>query len=212
MRAILPDFKIDIEYSDGNIPDLFREKKELAYCAVKQIEDTHKILREFLISTDPIEATLIAERFDRDFAKTLTMPEIFDSNLYYKSKRFLEQVEFLKNDELLKPFLKLKRDIKNNVNEFLVSNLSSVGLNSVHMIEIRYNASTFETLIVENCILNFDSSVIKNYCEFINCNEGNINLQINVGLNLRNQDPILLNECCLLSIIEKIYGLKYFAA
>lgn len=210
-NAISPEFKRNIEYIDGNIPDLFKEQKHEAYSFITEIEKLHAQLTEFVEETNPIKACIVAESFNNYYRGSIKIPEIFDSNFFYKSKRYLEQINSLKNDKILETYLLLKYQIKKEINNFLSSNLNSVKLTSNHIISIKYNQLDLSGLSVENEIVNKKDVISKDYYHYLILKEGNIKMSVNIGLHIKNQDlSANFNECCLIDVMEKIYELKYY--
>ena len=210
LSAIHPDYKIEIDYVDGNIPDLFREQKVKAYDFMLEIEKIHKQLLEFIQEVSPLESTYIAEIFNKDHSGNLEIPQIFDENFYFKAKRYLEQIDNLKNDGILENYLDLKNIINDKVNSYLSTHTSKIDSTSQHIIYIKYNKHNLSNLEVNNNIISNDCS-LDEYSKFLYLEEGKIEIAINIGVHITDDNLMRnLNECCLIDIMEKIYELKYF--
>lgn len=209
--AILPEYKKEIAYSDGNIPDLFKEQKLEAYDCILQLEKIHSQLVKFVQEIDPIEACYIAELFKYDNQKVIRMPQIFNKDFYYKARRYLEQINYLKDDGILATYLSLKNIIRTEVNNFLSCNISNVSLTTEHIISINYNSLDLSDIHIQNEFISSNGPNIKDYSYFLFLKEGEIKMAINIGLHLRNNDlRPNINECCLNNLMDKIYELKYF--
>lgn len=210
LNAIHPDFTRDIEYTDGNIPDLFKEQKVKAYNHILEIEKIHSILSKFIQNTNPIESCNIAESFNHTYSNDIKIPQIFDKDFFYKAQRYLEQINHLKNDGVLDNYLFAKEVIRNNVNEFLRSNICKVDSTSGHIVSIEYNPVHLDNIQVANEIMS-NNHPQKKYFEYLTLEEGKIAIIINIGTHFKNENMVpFMNECCLNDIIEKIYELKYF--
>lgn len=205
LNAIHPDFTREIDYTDGNISDLFREQKVKAYDFIYEIEKIHIQLLKFIQEINPIESCYIAEIFNHHYRGGIKTPQIFDEDFYYKAKRYLKQIDNLKNEGILESYLSIKELIRNNVNSFLLSNICNVELTSQHIISIKYNSIDFSDLKVNNEIMS-NSISFCDYFSYLTLEEGEINVAINIG---RNPNPYI-NEHCLIDIMGKIYELKYF--
>lgn len=205
LNAIHPDFTREIDYTDGNISDLFREQKVKAYDFICEIEKIHTQLLKFIQEINPIESCYIAEIFNHHYRGGIKTPQIFDEDFYYKAKRYLKQIDNLKNEGILESYLSIKELIRNNVNSFLLSNICNVELTSQHIISIKYNSIDFSDLKVNNEIMS-NSISFCDYFSYLTLEEGEINVAINIG---RNPNPYI-NEHCLIDIMGKIYELKYF--
>lgn len=207
--AIHPDFKISIEYNDGNIPDLFKEQKTRAYDFMLEIEEIHSALMKFVQEVRPIESCYIAQLFNTRYKDYLKIPEIFDKNFYYKAKNYAEQIENLKNDGILDIFISFREIIRNDVNHFLLSNIDKIDSMSHHIISIKYNSNDLSNLQVNNEILSKpDSDNI--YFKYLDLKEGEFKVSTWIGNHLNNIPLIHINEVCLNDILNKIYELKYF--
>lgn len=210
LNAIHPDFTRDVDYTDGNIPDLFREQKVEAYDFILEIEKIHAQLLSFVQEINPIESCSIAEIFNNYFGGEIKIPQIFNENFYYKAKGYFEQINYLKDDRILDNYLSLKELIRNNVNDFLTSNICKVDLTSQHIISIKYNPIDLSDLQVNNEITSIGHS-FSDYYKYLYLKEGEIKISIKIGLHVRNDNLTpYINDCCLIDIMEKIYELKYF--
>lgn len=210
-NAIHPDYKKDIEYCDGNIPELFKEYKENAYSFVCDLEKMHLILLKFIQEMNPIEACYLAEEFDYKFGQGMRVPQIFDKNFYFKSKRYIEQIHLLKNDGILEGFLSIKNIIRNQINDFLILNKDIIDLHSSLIVLITYNTKDFSSLKVSNELISELNVEREEYHIYLKLSEGEIKSKINIGRTVKNcLIPIKFNECCLIDLVEKIYELKYF--
>lgn len=208
--AIHPDFKINIEYNDGNIPDLFRDQKIRAYNFMLKIEEMHSILMEFVQEVRPIESSYIAQSFNTEYNGHLRIPEIFDPNFYYKAKSHEQQVESLKNDGILDTFISFREIIRNEVDRFLSGNVDKIDSMSYHIISIKYNPNDLSNLQVSNEILSQPSSD-NIYYKYLDSKEGYFRVSISIGKHINNNIPLTnINEVCLNDILDKIYTLKYF--
>ena len=208
-NVISPEFKYKIEYCDGNITELFREYKEKAYIFVKKIEEIHALLSKFIQETNPINSCYIAEEFNYRFDRDLKIPEIFDENFYYKLKNYIEQISNLKKDKILENFLGLSKQIKNKTDQYLRSQKQTFSETTKLILMIKYEKKDFSNLTV-NCRLG-NTNNMDRYYKFTKLKEGEIELLINIGIDVRNKNIVTqLNECCLIEILQKIYELKYF--
>ena len=152
--AIHPDFKKEIDYIDGNIPDMFKEQKLKAYDLILEIEKIHSQLLKFILEIDPVESCYIAELFNHYHRDVIRIPQIFDKDFYYKAQRYIVQVKQLKDDCILETYLSFKKHIRNEVNSFLSSNICDVNLTSQHIISINYNSVDLSSLNVQNEIIS----------------------------------------------------------
>ncbi len=209
-NAIHPDYTRNVDYSDGNIPDLFREQKIIAYNFILEIEKIHAQLLKFVQEINPIESCYIAEIFNHYYKGEIKIPQIFDEDFYYKAKSYIEQINNLKDDGILENYLSLKEIIRNSVNNFLSSNICNVDLKSQHIISIKYNPINLTDLQVNNEITS-NGTFFSDYYDYLNLKEGEIKIAIKIGLHVKNNNltPVI-NECCLIDIMGKIYELKYF--
>lgn len=209
LNAIHPDYIRDIDFSDGNIPDLFREQKIKAYNFIVEIEKIHAQLLKFVEEIDPIESSYIGEIFNHYHRGEIEIPQIFDENFYHKAKSYIEQINILKDDGILENYLSLKELIRNNVNAFLTYNISNIDLSSQHIISIKYNPINLIDLQINNEITSKDT-LYSGYYDFIYLKEGGIKIAIKIGLHVKNNDlTSSINEFCLIEIMKKIYELKY---
>lgn len=209
--AIHPDYRKDIEYCDGNIPELFKEYKEKAYSFVCDLEKMHEILLKFIQEINPLESCYFAEEFNHYFRDTMKVPQIFDPDFYFKSKRYIEQINLLKNDGILEDFLSIKNIIRNQINDFLIANKEVIDTQSRLIVLITYNAKDFSSLKISNELIsevNIENEKIHIYLQL---SEGEIKSKINIGRFVKNGTMLIkFNECCLIDLVEKIYELKYF--
>jgi len=143
-NAIHPDYKKEIDYVDGNIPDLFREQKVKAYEFMLRIEKIHNYLLKFIQEVYPLESSYIAESFNHYYSSDMKIPQIFDKGFYYKAKRYLEQINYLINDGILENYLIIKDLIKNNISSFLSKNIHKIDLNSLHIISLASESRDFK--------------------------------------------------------------------
>lgn len=208
-NAMSSEFKYKIEYCDGNIAELFREYKEKAYIFIKKIEEIHAFLSKFIQETNPINSCYIAEEFIHRFDINLKIPEIFDKEFYYKLKNYIEQISSLKKDKILENYLGLPKQIENKVNQYLINQKQTLNKTTKLILVIKYYKTDFSNLTV-NCMLG-NTNNIDRYYKFTKLKEGEIELSINVGINVRNKNIVAqLNKYCLIEILQKIYELKYF--
>jgi len=107
--AILPEYKEDIEHWFGDIPDLFKNQKKEAFDVMLEIEEIHEILKEFVESTDPIEACYIAEGLHHHFGTSIRIPEIFDKDFYYAANNLKEMVDNMRNDGALDNYISARK-------------------------------------------------------------------------------------------------------
>ncbi|MDA3883237.1 MAG: hypothetical protein PF481_08115 [Bacteroidales bacterium] len=209
--AIHPDYKMDIEYCDGNVPEIFKEYKEKAYSFVCELENMHEILLKFIQEANPLESCYLAEEFDHYFGQGVSVPQIFDKSFYLKAKRYIEQINYLRNDGILGNFLSVKNIIRNKVNEFLLLNNNVIDSKSKLIVLITYNTTDFNSLRISNKLTSEVSLENEKYQSYILLSEGQIESKINIGISCANGSlPIQINECCLIDMVEKIYELKYF--
>jgi len=209
--AIHPDYKRDIAYCDGNIPELFKEYKEKAYSIVCELEKMHEILLKFIEEIDPIKACYFAEKFDYHFRDSIKIPQIFDKDFYLKSKRHIEQINLLKNDGILEDFLSIKNIIMNQVNDFLIANKDIINSQSRLIVLITYNTRDFGTLKINNELISEVNNENEKFYTYLQLSEGEIKIKIYIGRSVKNSTiPIKFNEACLIDLVNKIYELKYF--
>jgi len=210
LNAIHPDLTRDVDYIDGNIPDLFREQKVKAYDFILEIKVIYTQLLKYIQEIHPVESCYIAELFHLHYSADIKIPEIFDKDFYNKAKSYLEQIKYLKNDGILDNYLSLKERIRNSVNSFLSSNICKVDLTSEHIITVIYNSVDLSNIQVKNEIRSHNSS-FNDYYNYLNLEEGEITMAIKIGHHVENNNLTpCINECCLIDMLEKIYELKYF--
>lgn len=208
-NAIHPEYKYNIEYNDGIIPDLFSEQKTKAYKFMLEIEEIHKQLLNFIEEVSPLESSYIAELFNRNYNGVIKIPQIFDNDFYHKTKRYLEQINHLKDEGILENYLKLRDIISNNINRYLSSNIKNVGLKSQHLISLKYKGSDLSEVQIINRIVTSKYSLI-DYSKYLYLKEGHIKIVIDIGLDIKNNNlPLKVNNVIVNDIIEKIYELKY---
>ena len=209
LNAIDPDFTFDIDYSDGKVSDIFREKKQEAYDFILQIEEIHKHLVSFVKETNPIESCYIAQSFNLEY-DNLRIPEIFSMDFYYKSRNYSEQIERLRKDGILNSFLSLRSSIRHRINSFLENFKGVIERDSRLVISIKYDTISLDNLIVDSVILS-ESNPSNGYFEFREVREGNFKAVISIGWHLRNGNLWRsVKEICLIDMVQKIYELKYF--
>ena len=207
-EAISPEFKYKIDYCDGNIIEIFREYKEKAYAFITKIEEMHVLLSKFIQETNPINSCYFAEEFHYSFNNNIRIPEIFDRDFYYKLNAYIEQINDLKKDKILEKYLDLSKLIKNKTNQYLKRSKQLLDEKTKFHLLIKYNKSDFSDLLIDFSLNKMNKE--NGYYNFITLEEGNIELSINIGINIRNNDVVIqLNECCLIEILQKIYELKY---
>ncbi|MFA6946683.1 MAG: hypothetical protein WC220_12360 [Pedobacter sp.] len=210
-NSIYPDFKRNIDYVDGNIPDLFKEQKLRAYDFIVEIEKMHSLLLKFIQEVDPVEACYIAESFNHYHQDRIETPQIFNKDFYYKCKRYFDQINLLKGDGVLETYLSLKKIVKDEVDNFLSSNIRNVDVNSQLIVYLKYSSKDLSNLIIQNEIKPLNDITPKDYFSYSVLTEGEIKMLVNIGLNVRNSDlSTCFNECCLIDVMEKIYELRYF--
>lgn len=210
-EAIHPDYRKDIEYCDGNIPELFKEYKEEAYSFVCDLEKMHEILLKFIQEINPLESCYFAEEFDHYFGSNMKVPQIFDKDFYFKSKRYIEQINLLRNDGILEDFLSIKNIIRNQINDFLIVNKSIINSQSGLVVLVTYNTKDFSSLKISNELISEVDIENEKFHIYLQLSEGEIKSKYNIGRAVHNGiTPVKFNECCLIDLVEKIYELKYF--
>jgi hypothetical protein len=209
-NAIHPDYKKAIDYVDGNIPDLFREQKVKAYEFMLRIEKIHTHLLKFIQEVYPLESSYIAQSFNHYYSSDMKIPQIFDKDFYYKAKRYLEQINCLKNDGILENYLSIKNLIKDSINSYLSPNINKIDLNSLHIISLKYNKLDLSSFQINNEIVS-NNNHFNDYYKYLNLDEGDISIAINPRFDVKNNSlKPNINEVCLIDIMENIYELKYF--
>ena len=204
-----PDLKnIDFRYISSlddpieGISQSFFVLKERAYKTVLDIEKLHSNLIEYIKELDPIKAMLIAEKIEH-FSGHISIPEIFDPNLYYNARKFLEKKQNLINDNILQSYLDLWNDIEKEIESFITNNREYfLNKNFFHCI-IVYDKATLKILSITKNFLNSNKVKRNDYFFFNQSTEGHIEFTFRaVDLKLNS---ILLDE-----ILEKVYELKYY--
>ena len=209
--AIHPDYKRDIDYVDGNIPDLFSDQKIEAYSFILEIEQIHSKLLKFVQEIDPVEACYAAELFNYYYRGVINIPQIFNRDFYDKAKCYIEQINHLKDDGILETYLSTKAHIRKEINDFLSSNKFSLNRTSQHFLSIIYNSIDLKNLSVQNEIVPTSDLCKMDYFSYSTLQEGKIEMVINVGLHIKNNEVYSsFNEYCLTDIVHKIYELRYF--
>lgn len=211
LDAISPEFKVNIEYGDGNIVDIFKEQRQDAYDFLQIIEEIHRLVTEFIVETNPMKANILGESFNHEYEGGLSIPRLFDRDFYSKTKSYLEQIKLLKKDNILDNFLVLKEQIQSQINSYLLSNIQFVNIGTRHIITVKYSAGDFTNLEVINDLEHNQVYTSNDYLIYSILKEGEIKMQINIGLNVRNNDLSgCFNGACLIDLVDKIYQLKYF--
>lgn len=209
--AIHPDYKKDIEYNDGNIPELFKEYKEEAYSFVCKLEKMHAILLKFIQEMNPVESCYFAEEFNHYVRNGMNAPQIFDKGFFYKSKRYIQQINFLRNDGILEDFLLLKNIIRTQINDFLILNKDVIDLKSRLIVLITYNSKDFSSLKISNELISEENIINEKNNTYLKISEGEIKRIFYFWYEVKNGTKFIkLNEFCLVDLVEKIYELKYF--
>jgi hypothetical protein len=178
--AIHPDYKMDIDYIDGNIPDIFKEQKLKAYDFILEIEKIHSQLLKFVQEIDPVESSYIAELFNHYNRDVIRIPQIFDKDFYYKAQKYLELINHLKDDGVLETYLSLKKNIRNEIDNFLSSNIFNVNLTSQQIISIKYDLVDLSGMNVQNEIIPTKGYYDKKYFSYLVLKEGEIKMSINI--------------------------------
>jgi hypothetical protein len=138
-NAILPEYKENIEHWSGNIPELFKQKKQDAFDTLLTIDNIHELLKKIIECVDPIEFCYIAEKFYHDFGGSIRLPEVFNKDFYYGAKNFKEMVDSLRNDGILDNYISLRKYITNEINLFFKSySNNDIDKNAIHKIKFQY--------------------------------------------------------------------------
>ncbi len=211
LDAISPEFRMGIDFVDGDITDLFKEQRQKAFEFLQEIETVHKLLTEYICETNPIEATILAESFNHSYQGSLSIPRIFDRDFYYKATSYLEQINSLKADDILDNFILLKDQIQTEIDSYLESNGNRLKPDHIHIIKITYEPSDLTILKISNDLIINTSLDSSDYMKFLKLIEGEIEISVNIGIDVKNnKSNYFFNEVCLIDILNKIYELKYF--
>ena len=210
-NAILPEYKEDIENWLGDIPEIFKSQKEKAFNTISEIEEIHELLKNFVESIDPIEACYLAEELD-GIGNSFHLPEIFDSNFYYVAKNLKEMVDNMRSDGALDNYISTRKIISSKINSFLQGySIADIDNNTIHKIKIEYNPYDFSFIDITNSILHLcKNELYKVFLNIINAKEGYIVLSWKIGITVKNNHLVRMNDACLHAIMEKIYALKYY--
>ena len=205
---ILPEFNEEIEYSSGRIPEMFRERKVEAYNSIIEIEKVYGLLKEFVETIDPVEATIIAEKLNNEYShRTLEIPELFSPDFYYLLVNHRKLVLSLKKDGALDNYILAKTRIQRNLNEFLLNQNFVNNEKLTHTITVLYNPNNLEINKIDNHLEIKEQS---DFCEFFTLTEGTISLCYKIGLQAKAIGHFRVNEYILIQICEKMHELKYF--
>ncbi len=209
--AILPEYKEGIEHRFGDIPDLFKNQKKEAFKAMLEIEEIHKLLREFVESIDPIEACYIAEGLNHRFGISISMPEVFNKDFYYGAKNLKEMVDNMRNDGTLDNYISARKYITSEIHSFLQNySIDKIDRNTIHEITIKYNPANFTFIDISNSMSYIpEEELYKEFSKVVEAKEGSIILSWKIGLQVNNDGYIRMNDCCMNDIMERIYNLKY---
>ncbi|MFW5793802.1 MAG: hypothetical protein ACOCWC_05915 [Bacteroidota bacterium] len=205
---ILPEFTEDIEYSSGRIPEMFREKKVVAYNSILEIENVYSLLKEFVETIDPIEATIIAEKLLNKYPqRILKLPEIFSQDFYYILVCHKELIMSLKKEGALDNYIMAKTRIQKSLNEFLRKQNFVNNENLTHKITILYDSDNFE---INNISNHLEVRGQKEFLEFLTLTEGNVSLSYKIGLQAKVLGHYRVNDYVLMQICKKMYELKCY--
>ncbi|MCJ7603670.1 MAG: hypothetical protein MUO63_19480 [Desulfobulbaceae bacterium] len=213
--AIQPEYKEDIEHWFGYIPETFKKQKKEVFDVMLTLEQIHEYFVSFLESVDPLEACIIAEEWEYNFGSSIKFPEIYDPNIsdfYHIAKEHKEMVNNMRNDGALDNFFFTKKSIISEINVFFqsISN-DQIGHSSMHEISIEYESKNLKFIGIKNSLISKQSNENQqSFSSFIKAKEGAIILTWKVGLQLKHDGILKMNEVVLNDIMEKIYALKYY--
>lgn len=206
-EGILPEYSEDIEYSEGRIPELFKEQKMMAFESILEIENIHGLLKRFVEAIDPIEGVYVAEELERNLHNgSLKIPEIFNRDFYYLLKNHLEIVNDLKKDGALDNFICAPREILSLAQKFIASQNIEFDERINHIIRVRYNVHNLKILEVVNKVERSDQ---KEFYEFMINAPGDISVSYRIGFQLIKKGSIEVNQYCTNLLSRKMYELKY---
>jgi len=214
-NAIQPEYKEDIEHWFGFIPETFKKQKEEVFDVMLNLEKIHEYFVSFLESVDPLEACIIAEEWENHFGSSIKLPELYAPNIsdfYHIAKEHKEMVKNMRNDGALDNFFFIKNSIINEINVFFqsISN-DQIDHSSIHEISIEYEPKNFKFIRVKNSLpLKQGYENEQSFSTFIKAKEGLIILAWKVGLQLKHNGILKMNEVVLNDIMKKIYALKYY--
>lgn len=213
LDGILPEYKENFDYWFGSIAEAFKEQKQKVFNVMRTLEEIHAYFISFLESTDPMEASLIGERWEHEFGSSISMPEIHQPGFsdFYRWSRFHKgRIDDLRNDGVLDNYLSARKKIISEANSFL-QDLSSkmINRNTRHEITIEYNPETLKFKSLSNSIYQMDANEGFDFSKIIRAREGHIVFYWKAGLVFDSEGIAKMNEFYLDDVMEKIYKLKY---
>jgi hypothetical protein len=214
-EAIQPEYKEEIEHWFGTIPEEFKKQKKKVYDVLRTIEKAHEYLVSFLESVDPLEASLIVEKWEYDLGSSINLPEIYDpafSDFYYAAKEHKEMVENMRNDGALDNYFMAKKSIYNEINAFYLEiSKDQISKDSIQEMTIEYDPNNLRLNNIENKLtVQISEETQQDYLKFIEAKEGKIHLSWKIGKQYKPNRPLIMNEIFLQDIMEKMYSLKYY--
>jgi hypothetical protein len=209
--AILPDYREEIEHGFGDIPEWFKKSKQEAFDAIVEIERIHGALKEYVESIDPIEACYIAEGFSHRFGTSVRLPQVFSRDFYYAAKNLKEMVDDMRKDGVLDNYISARRRMLSEVSSFLSGySPDEIDSNTVHQITVEYDPASLSFLKTSNSISQVPEAGIQgDFSRFVLAQEGKIVFSWRLGLQVKRDGYLKMNDVCARDIMQKVYGLKY---
>jgi hypothetical protein len=207
-----PDFKIDLKYNLGltySIPEFFIEKKKEALEMMKLSIEAYEILKSFIVSTNPMDASLIAEEISRDYSSIFGSRAInlFDSNLYYRSRHHINVVDTLRNDNALNTFITSRKLVQRGIRKFLDIKQHLVTTTVAYEIVLTFNMEDFSIISQKHALAERNGNKPEGYTTdgicTITFTDSHIASRLKEGFGLDAGYVAM-------GIMEKIFEVKYY--
>lgn len=203
--GILPEYSEQIEYSEGKIPEIFKEQKLKVFESIFKIEKAHDLLKRFVETIDPIEGVLLAEELHYTFEDSIRLPEIFNKDFYFLLRNHLNLVRKLKSDGALDNYIEAPKRILDAAKKFIENQTLEFTEQVNHVVTIRYNPENFKIYEILNKIEKSDQ---KEFYEFKTKIPGEISISYRIGLQSIKKGTHQVNEYCINLLSKNMYELK----